>query len=152
MRHVCLALFLLGGMAAAADDKESKSLLKDLEGDYKVTAAEKAGEKPPPGFLDELEKVSIKGNRLTISFKSKGTGKSEEKSATITLDASKKPAQIDMRPEDGPKRDELVLGIVAVDGDTVKMCWGDSPKATRPTDFSSSKENKNFLLTLKRMK
>jgi uncharacterized protein (TIGR03067 family) len=151
MKHTILVLFLIGGMAAAADDAASKKLLKDLEGEYKVTAAQKAGAAPPPTFLEELEKVSIKDGKLTIRFKGKG-GTFEEKSATITIDASRQPAHIDLKPDEGPKKNEIVMGIVSLEGDSVKLCWGDSPNAKRPSDFTSSKENMNFLLTLKRKK
>jgi uncharacterized protein (TIGR03067 family) len=145
VKHAILAAFVFVSIAAA-DEAANKKLLKDLEGDYKLTAAQRGGEAPPATFLDEIERVSIKDGKLTISFKK--DGKVDVKSATLTVDASKKPAHIDLKPEDEPKKE--VFGIISIDDGTVKLCWGDGPNSKRPTDFTSSKENMNFLLTLKR--
>ena len=149
MKSAALALFLIAGYAPAADDTESKKLLKDLEGSYTVTAAELSGGSPPPGFLTSIEKLTIKGNKFSITFKSEG--KSEEKAATINVDASKKPAQIDLKPEDGDKKDQTVMGIVVIDKDAVKFCWTNAVDGKRPADFKTSKDDKNMLLTLKKM-
>jgi uncharacterized protein (TIGR03067 family) len=151
MKYAALFLFLVAGTASAADDAESKKLLKELEGSYKMIAAERSGGPPPAGFLDMIEMVSIKGNKFAIVFKSEG-GKNEEKSATITVDAGKKPAQIDLKPDDGEKKDHTVQGIVVLESGTLKICWSDASDAKRPADFKTSKEDKNMLLTLKKMK
>lgn len=150
MKYAILAMFLLGGFVVAADDAESKKLLKSLEGSYKVTAVEKGGEAPPKEFLESLEKVTIKGNKFAITFR--GGGKAEEKTATISVDATRKVATIDLKPDDGEKRDETVVGIVQIEADTVKICWADGPKVARPTKFETSKENKQFMITLMRTK
>ncbi len=150
MKYAVLALLICSRFATAADDADSKKLLKEIEGNYKVTAAERSGDAPPTGFLESIEKVSIKGNKFSITFKAEG--KTEDKMATVTVDAGKKPAHIDLKPDDGPKKDQLVLGIVVVDGDTIKVCWNDAPEAKRPTEFKTSKDDKNMLLTLKKAK
>lgn len=151
MKHSLWVSLVFAGVAAAADDAASKKLLKDLEGDYNMTAAQKSGDAPPPGFLESIEKVTIKDGKMTIRFGGKG-GKSEDKSATLTVDATQKPAHIDLKPDEGPKKDEKVFGIVSLDKDAVKLCWGDGPMSKRPSDFTSTKDNMNFLLTLKRAK
>ena len=150
MKHALLALFLLGGITFAADDADSKKLLKNLEGSYKVAAVEKAGDAPPKEFIESLDKVSIKGNKFSIAFKS--GGKAEEKSATITVDATKTPATIDLKADDGEKRNEVMIGILQVEGETLKICWADGPKSARPTKFETNKENKQFMITLTKMK
>jgi uncharacterized protein (TIGR03067 family) len=141
-------MFLMGGIVFAADDADSKKLLKTLEGSYKVTAVEKAGDPPPTEFLEKLERVTIKGNKFSITFKE--GGKAEEKSAAISVDATKKPAIIDLKADDGDRRE--MVGIVEIDGDSVKICWADDPKAARPTKFETNKENKQFMITLMRTK
>lgn len=151
MKLLGITFFLFTCSVMAADDDASKKMLRDLEGSYKVVAAEKAGEQSPPGFLDSLDKFVIKGDKLTIEFKSKD-GKSEVKSATIAVDASKNPGHITMKPNEGPKKDETIQGIVMIDKDNVKLCWGDGPNTSRPTEFRTSKENKNFMFTLKKVK
>jgi len=148
MKHALLALFLFTSVVAA-DDQANDKLLKDLTGSYTIAGFEKAGEADAGNFAKTIQAVTIKGNKLTMSFKEEG--KTDEKSATITVDASKKPIHIDLKPADGPKKDELVLGVLEVGEDTLKLCWNDGPKK-RPTDATSTKENKNFLITLKRVK
>src|SRR5438105_3901701 len=44
--------------------------------------------------------------------------KAEE--AAYTVDLTKKPATIDIRPDQGPK-DQVILGIIEVKGDTMKL-------------------------------
>ena len=149
MKLAILALFVFAGYASAADDAESKKLLKDLEGSYTVTAAELSGGSPPPGFLPSIEKLTIKDNKFSITFKFEG--KLEEKSATITVDATKKPAQIDLKPLDGDKKDQTVMGIVAIEKDGINVCWTNAPDGKRPADFKTSKNDKNMSLTLKKM-
>ena len=150
MKHAILAVLLIGGITIAADDAESRKLLQNLEGSYKVTAVEKAGEAPPKEFLETLDKVTIKGNKFAITFK--GGGKAEEKSATISVDATKKPAAIDLKADDGEKRDQTMMGIVQIDGNTVKICWADDKNAGRPSKFETSKDNKQFMITLTKAK
>ncbi len=147
MKLAVLSLFLIAGLALAADDADSKKLAMDLEGSYKVTAAERSGGPPPGGFLDMIDSVSIKGNKFTIVFKADG-GKNEEHSATFTIDAAKKPAQIDLKPDDGEKK-QVVQGIVALEDGALKICWADDK---RPVEFKTSKDDKNMLLSLKKMK
>ena len=149
MKSAFLVLFLFSGYASAADDAASKKLLKELEGSYTVTAAELSGGSPPPGFLTSFEKLTIKGNKFSLTFKNEG--KSEEKSATISVDASKKPAQVDLKPDDGDKKDHTVTGIVVIEKDVVKLCWAQGADVKRPADFKTSKDDKNMLLTLKKM-
>lgn len=150
-KHALLAMLFTAASSFAADDAESKKLLQNLQGAYKIVAAERSGGAPAGGFLEEIERVSIKGDKFAIVFKEDG-GKKEEKSATIAVDASKKPAQIDMKPEDAKK---AVVGIIALDGDTLKICWDDAREADvskRPTEFKTSKDDKFMLFTLKRVK
>ncbi len=148
MKHAILATLLIGGITIAADDPDSKKLLKGLEGTYKVAALEKAGDAPPKETLEKFDRVTIKGNKFAITFKE--GGKSEEKSATINVDATKKPATIDMKADDGTQK--LIMGIVQIEGDTVKICWADDVKSGRPTKFETNKENKQFMITLTKMK
>jgi uncharacterized protein (TIGR03067 family) len=148
MKFAFAALFFLGGVAVA-DDKANEKLLKDIGGSYTVVAVEKGGEQAPAEFMKSFESITIKGNKLVISFKE--NGKIEEKIAVLIVDASKKPVHVDLKPQDSPKKnDETFLGIVETAEDTIKFCWGEGPNAKRPTDFTSTKDNKNFLLTFKR--
>jgi uncharacterized protein (TIGR03067 family) len=151
MKSAVIGFFMIAGVALAADDSDNKKFLKELEGAYKVTSAEESGGAPPPGFLDAIDKVTFKGNKMSFVFKGEG-GKTEEKTATISVDAANKPVHLDIKPEDGPKKDQTVLGIVSVEGDTIKLCFNDGAGNKRPTEFKTVKDDKTMVLTLKKIK
>jgi len=151
MKLAFMSLFMIAGAALAADDSGDKKFLKELEGVYKVAAAEKSAGPAPAEFLNSIERVTIKGNKLSFVFKSEGA-KTEEKTATISVDTANMPVQIDMKPEDGPMKNETVLGIVSTDGDTVKLCFNDARDNKRPTEFKTSKDDKTVVITLKKTK
>jgi uncharacterized protein (TIGR03067 family) len=151
MKYAVTILLLSAGFSTAADDADSKKMLKDLEGSYKVTAAEDSGEALPARFLGAYEKISIKGDQFSLTLKGED-GKLVTKVATITVDATKKPAYFDMKAEDGPKKEKTAMGIISIDGDTIKLCFNDEADNKRPAEFKTSKTGKNVLLTLKKQK
>ena len=150
MKSAFLAMFLFGGIAVAADDEASKKKLLELEGTYSVVSFDKNGEMIPGEILKTFQKVTIKGNKLTMTFKEQG--KTEANTATIKVDASKRIVAIDLTADDGEKKGETTLCIAEINDDTVKLCWGTGASTKRPTDATSTKENMNFLITLKRIK
>ena len=160
MKYAVIILFLSTGFSTAADDEASKKLLKDLEGSYKITAAEESGKALSAPLLAAFEKVSIKGDKFSLTSKNMTAtanggvvlGKSETKAATIKVDASKKPAHVDLKPDEGDKKDETALGIIVIEGETIKICFNDETDKKRPTDFKTSKNDKYLLLTLKKTK
>jgi uncharacterized protein (TIGR03067 family) len=151
MKYAVPILFLSAAVSMAADDADSKKLLKDLEGTYKVTSAERSGEPLPARFFDAFEKVTIKGDKFSVTVKGED-GKLQTKVTTITVDAAKKPAQFDLKHDDGTKKDEKSLGIIAIDGETIKLCFDDSPNKKRPPEFKTSKDEPYVFLTLKKVK
>jgi len=146
MKYVFAATLVLAGMTHAADDAASKKVLQEIEGVYTLASAERAGSAPPGNFIEDVQKVTIKDGKLIVNFKV--DDKLEEKSAAITIDATQKPIQINMVPD----KDKTVPGILQLDGDTLKICWNDTPSGKRPAGFTTSKEDKNFMLVLKREK
>jgi uncharacterized protein (TIGR03067 family) len=56
---------------------------------------------------------------------------------TYTVDASKTPATIDMKPKGGTYDGKTLLGIVKVDGETMTICFAE-PGKDRPTKFEST--------------
>jgi uncharacterized protein (TIGR03067 family) len=136
--------------AAVADDSAAKKLLKELEGSYTPVTMTKGGEPAPDEFKKGITFL-VKGDTFTVRF-AKG-GKGEDKVATIVLDPAQKPAAIDLTPKDGPDAGKPMLGIIKVEKDTVTLCWTDeTDKPQRPKDFSSTKENKSFLVVMKKAK
>jgi uncharacterized protein (TIGR03067 family) len=150
MMRLPLAALLLTAGVAVADDAAAKKFLKTLEGSYTPVSMTRGGEAAPDAFVKSASFV-IKGDTFVVRF-TEG-GKAEDKAATLVVDSDQKPAAIDMTAKDGPEAGKPILGIVKVDKDTVTLCWGDrSDKAERPKDFSSTKENKHFLIVMKKAK
>jgi uncharacterized protein (TIGR03067 family) len=146
MKHALMAFLLAGGIAIAADpQEESAKALKELEGTYTLVAAEKQGQKAPDQVTKDVQKVTIKGNRLTITLKA------DEKGAKLFADPSKSPKEIDMTPDDGPRKGEKALGIYKVEGDELWLCFDEEAK-NRPKEFKTDKDSKCFILRLKRAK
>ena len=149
MRLPLVALVLFVGVATA-DDAAAKKLLKELEGTYTPVGMTQGGQPAPENALKGASFI-IKGDTFVVRFIE--GGKTEDKAATLVVDPGQKPAAIDMTPKDGPDAGKPILGIVKVEKDTVTLCWADQPgTAERPKEFSSTKENKNFLIVMKKAK
>jgi uncharacterized protein (TIGR03067 family) len=70
------------------------------------------------------------------------------------VDATKSPAAIDFTIDEAPVQEAVgskAKGIVALDGDTLKLCYNPMG-GDRPTKFESTADNKNHLIVLKRAK
>ena len=149
MRLPAAVLLLIAGIVVA-DDAAAKKMLKNLEGSYTATSMIQAGNAAPDEHLKTIS-LNLKGETFTIRFKKGDAG--EEKTATIVVDPAQTPMAIDLTPKDGPKANIPVLGIIKAEKDTVTLCWSDrGEKTERPKEFTSTKDNKNFLIVMKRAK
>jgi len=148
MRLPAAVLFLLSSVAVA-DDAADKKLLKDLEGNYAPVSMTRGGQ-PAPDELTRSAAFEIRGD--TFVFRFSANGKTESKSATILVNTAQKPTAIDMTPKEGPDAGKPMLGIIKVEKDTVTFCWTDEDKPVRPKDFTSTKENKNYIVVMKKVK
>src|SRR5262245_34353663 len=100
-----------------------------LQGTWSVTSLEVEGQKMTAGMLDGAQ-IVIKGNRFT------STGMGAVYKGTLKIDATAKPARLDMKFSAGPEKGNTNLGIYKLDGDTWKLCLamrGD----VRPLKFAS---------------
>jgi uncharacterized protein (TIGR03067 family) len=79
------------------------------------------------------------------------TAKSSENTYTYKLDASKKPAEIDLTITDGGLKGQAFPAIYQLEGDTLKLCRA-QPGQKRPTEFASKKGSDTIFLILKRAK
>jgi len=143
-------VLLLIVVGVSADDAASKKMLKELEGKYTAISMTKEGEAAPDEFLKTIA-FSVKGDTFTVTFKKGDVN--EDKAAVAVIDASKKPISIDLTPKDGPEAGKPMLGIIKVEKDSITLCWTDrGEKTERPKEFTSTKENKQFLIVMKKNK
>jgi uncharacterized protein (TIGR03067 family) len=138
---------LLVGLALTVGAPAAKDTAKPapkLEGEWVVEKFEGPKDEAPPGGIT----LQFTENRISI-FDPK-RGKPEE--AEYTADLTKKPAHIDIRPgQAGPAKRELVVyGLFAIDGDTLKLCFA-KDGADRPTELKGDAEKGVMLITLKRV-
>jgi len=124
--------------------KEAPKESPKIEGEWTVESFDGNGDKGPDAgsilFRFAEGKVSIKEGKRE---------KAEE--ASYTLDLKKKPATIDIRPENRGGKGEVVLGILEISGDTMKICFT-KEGGERPTMFKGDAEKRIVMLTLKRVK
>lgn len=147
---VALAImaFSLVGLARA-DEKDDKKALKDLAGEYLIIGIEAKGMKFGEDDLAKFSKgddrkVTIKDDQIIARFGGK------EDPATIKIDASKNPPQIDLTStKDGKK--EINYGIYKLEKDVLTICATEKgePK-DRPKEFKA--EGNAIILTLKKAK
>jgi uncharacterized protein (TIGR03067 family) len=71
---------------------------------------------------------------------------------TMKLDPTKKPATIDLAITSGNDKGKSQVGIYKIDGDSITICLARPGETDRPTEFKSTEENGNILVTIKRKK
>jgi uncharacterized protein (TIGR03067 family) len=136
-----VSITAIGITPVRADEKAD---LAALQGTWLVQRAVRNGDEAPDVVRDVL-RVTISGRTLTIRSADDVTTVEDE----VTLDPSKSPAQINLKPVRS-KTQAMLFGIYQIDGETVRLCWteGGGP---RPTQFASAPGSKVALVELKKM-
>jgi uncharacterized protein (TIGR03067 family) len=141
------ALVAVASLSVAEEKKAAKFDVEKIVGKWKFTEGTKAGTKVDAKNLESevtftKDTVTIKDPEMTHVMKFK-------------IDASKSPIQIDMEGEEGPAKGFKAEGIIALDGDTLKLAYSTNIPGfdgKRPEKFESTKDNKAFLFVMKKAK
>lgn len=118
---------------------------KDLVGVWMATEATQNGEKLDKDFFSDnvVEFKSDKKYTATLS------GVKDE--GTFSVDWSKKPATIDMKPKSGAASGTTMTGILELKADTLRLSFN-LETSERPKDFTSTEKNKHFVVVYQRKK
>jgi uncharacterized protein (TIGR03067 family) len=140
------ALVAFAGLAVAEEKKAAPKFdAEKLVGKWKFTEGMKSGEKVEAKNLEGSD-VTITKDSITIE------GGGEKHVMKFKIDASKSPVQIDMDGEEGPAKGTKAEGIIAIDGDTIKLAYATNfpgLEGKRPEKFESTKDNKSFYFVMK---
>jgi uncharacterized protein (TIGR03067 family) len=130
-----VGLVLAAGWAARAADDDAAKAAKKIEGKYEVMAASRGGQ--PDEKAKDVKAFVIKGGAIKIETESRNMD------AKFTLDPSKKPAHIDIMPEDGGKGETLkgIYQTKETDAGLELTLTFDRRGGDRPTDFKGEGEN-----------
>lgn len=141
---VVAVLFVAGSVGA--DDKKNEADLKAMVGKWTVEKAEIGGK-------DITEHLKVLKFEIRDGGKYTAQVGEEKDDGTFTVDAAKKPKEMDVKPNGGPHKGKLVKAIYKLDGDTLTICYDfDAEKGKRPEKFESKPDTMLLLVTYKREK
>jgi uncharacterized protein (TIGR03067 family) len=142
MRRFIFLPFLV--LLLAADDPNRDSVTDDdqaaLQGNWRAEKVIEGGRDVSAGKAVSL-KLEFKGKQIIAHEKDR------DEPAGFTLDPSKSPKVIHIKPKDAG----AVEGIYELTGDTLKLCFA-RPGNGRPTKFASPMGQDVVLVILKREK
>ncbi|MSQ94734.1 MAG: TIGR03067 domain-containing protein [Gemmataceae bacterium] len=122
---VCFSLCAVMATAGAG-----KGGLK-IEGSWTATGGSFGGKKVPDEIIAKVMlAISFKDGKYTASTMGK-----EDEAGTYTIDAKKKPAQIDLLPTSGKDKEKPQLGLIKIDGDLMTFAAAKNGDKDRPKDF-----------------
>lgn len=135
------AVGLFASVLIAAPIPKDKEKAKDEDvilGTWKPEKFDNAGGTggPTPAELDKLRFVFEKDNVLRVT----GGPNGEEAKGTFKLDPTAKVKTIDLTMTEpaapgGKGQVQTVLGVYELDGDTLKLCFGEGPNQPRPEEL-----------------
>ncbi len=135
----------VGLLVAASPQDEAKKDAQQIQGTWVPISATKNGQDRPKERLDKTKFV-ITADKIAIEEEDK-----KEPPVSYTLDPTKKPKAIEITLMKGTEKGPTIQGIYELEGDTLKLCFGQPGKA-RPKEFASKEGSDAALVILKRAK
>lgn len=131
MKPFGLMALLFGTLIAAdAGDDPAKKDLAKFQGNWQLISMERDGKKTPPEDAKKIT-LTIQGDNFILRKDA-----SVISEGTMTLDATKKPREIDETITTGPNKGKVFSAIYEIDDEQHKICFAAAGKE-RPTSFSS---------------
>jgi uncharacterized protein (TIGR03067 family) len=130
----------------AADSKDAaKNDLEMFQGKWVLASAERDGKKTP---VEDVKKIKLTIQRNNFTLYRDSVVVSE---GTMTLDATKKPKQLDEVATAGPNKGKVFQAIYEIDDEQHRICFA-APDKPRPTEFASTPGSGYLLQVWKREK
>ncbi len=146
---VLASLVLLAGTATADDPpKKAPTAAEELQrfqGTWQIEAWEESGKALTAADLKKRG-VFFGGNIFLFSRDRK-----VHQGGTAQLDPGKSPTTINLSVREGDGKDDVMLGIYSLEGDTLKLCFDPTGQA-RPKNFKPGAKDGFTLITLKKPK
>ena len=140
-----LATLLVVASACAAENEIIANATSRMTGTWSCVSATINGKL--------LSETAAKKLRLTMTHTRYKTERNDEVlfDSTYRLDTAKSPAHINMVGTEGDLIGKEAQGIIAVEGDTLKVCYT-MPGKPRPITFASVTNSEAYLIVWKREK
>ena len=130
---------ILSGNADAAEED-----LKKLQGVWEVAGGEING-----SVISESDIPSIILTITNQSYRVERDGGTDR--GAFTLDPSKQPKHMDIRPDSGDDAGNKMLAIYEIGADSFRVCYA-SPGEDRPTAFATEPDSRRLVINYKRKK
>jgi uncharacterized protein (TIGR03067 family) len=141
IRALLPVLSLAAVMAAFAADKPDDAT--NIQGSWRPVEAQLRGQ-PMKEEVLKIVTLKLDAGKYFVTAESPDKG-------TYTINAAAKPKTLDITGVEGPNAGKKILAIYELNGDTLRLCYGRGG-GPRPTEFKSTKDSPNFLVTYKRKK
>lgn len=144
-----VAVALLVGVTAADEPKKKAPAaaeeLQRFQGSWNVEAWEEGGKTLAAADL-KTRGVFFGANLFLFRRDQK-----VHQAGAVQLDPGKAPRTVNLSVREGEGKDDVMLGIYSLDGDTLKLCYDPTGQA-RPKDFKPDAKDGFTLVTLKKPK